>query len=107
MKSKAKGNKKVKMEDRVFLEVVSISEIGKKPTCESYFLSKNDSIEKILLCIGTSPFSKSTANDWDFLVPQDDSSYRPIDVTSIRMKEAAEQDILKSFDRIILRPKAN
>lgn len=107
MKAKTKGNKRVKLEDSVFLEDVSISEIGKKPSCESYFLSKNDPLEKILPCIGTGPFSKSAVNDWEFLVPQDDSRYRPIVVTSIRMKEAQEQDILKSFDRIMLRPKAN
>ena len=107
MKSKAKGNKKLKIEERSFLEVVSISEIGKKPVCGYYFLSRNDPIERILQIIGSDSFSKSKTSDWEFLVSQDDSRYRPIGATSIRMKEAVEQEILKSFDRIILRPKAN
>jgi hypothetical protein len=114
MKSKAKGNKKLKIEDRVFLEVVLISEIGRKPICECYFLSKKDPIERILQWIGgtgtnaSSPlFTKNVAEQWEFLVPQDDSRYRPIATTSIAMKEAEEIEILKSFDRIILRPKSN
>jgi hypothetical protein len=114
MKSKAKGNKKLKIEDRVFLEVVLISEIGRKPICECFFLSKKDPIERILQWIGgtgtnaSSPlFTKNVAEQWEFLVPQDDSRYRPIATTSIAMKEAEEIEILKSFDRIILRPKSN
>lgn len=104
MKSKAKGNKKLKMEDRVFLEVVFISETGKKPVCESHFLSENDQIERILRCVGTGTIG--TANDWEFLVPEEDSRYRPIATTSILLKEAVEQEVLKSFERIILRPKS-
>ena len=100
MKSKAKGNKKLKIEERVFLEVVSISEIGSKPVCECYFLSRRDSIEKILQYVGA-----SSAEDWEFLVPQEDSRFLPIASTSILMKDAEEQKLLKSFDRIILRPK--
>ncbi len=102
MKSKAQGNKKLKMEDRVFLEIVWISETGKKPICEPHFLSKNDPIERILKCVGN-----GAANDWEFLVAQEDSRYRRIATTSILLKEADEQEILKSFDRIILRPRHN
>ena len=109
MKSKAKGNKKLKTEDRVFLEVVSISEIGGKPICECYFLSKKDPIERVLQGIGgtDSTNTKNAADHWEFLVPQDDSRYRPIATTSILMKEAEERKIFKSFDRLILRPKTN
>jgi hypothetical protein len=107
VKSKAKGNKKLKVEDRVFLEVISISETGRKPICESYFLSRNDPIERILQFIGTgaSASAKSAAEDWEFLLPQEDSTFQPITKTSILMKEAEEKEILKSFDRIILRRK--
>ena len=104
MKSKAKGNKKLKMEDRIFLEFVFIAEVGKKPVCESHFLSKNDTIERILRCVGTGTIG--TVNDWEFLVPEEGSRYRPIATTSILLKEAIEQETLKSFERIIIRPKS-
>ena len=109
MKSKAKGNKKLKIEDRVFLEVVSISEIGRKPICECYFLSRKDPIERILQWMGGtgSTNTKNAADHWEFLVLQDDSRYRPISTTSILMKEAEETEIFKSFDRLVLRPKTN
>lgn len=110
MKSKAKGNKKLKMEDRVFLEVVSISQTKNKPNCEYCFLSKKDPIERIfqMAATKTTPsITKGTdvTEKWEILVPCEDSMYRQIEGTSILMEEADEKGVLKSFDRIILRPK--
>ena len=117
MKSKSKGNKKLKIEDRIFLDVITISGTGEGPPIlisECYFLSRKDPIERILQYISTSTstststLSTRNAAEWHFLVPQEnDSRYRPIATTSIIMQEAEEKGILKSFDRLILRPKNN
>mmetsp|Transcript_17466 Transcript_17466/g.40266 ORF Transcript_17466/g.40266 Transcript_17466/m.40266 type:complete len:115 (-) Transcript_17466:47-391(-) len=110
MKSKSKGNKKLKIDDRIFLEVVLIPEVGSNPISESYFLSKKDPIERILQYMGienstASSRTGSASENWEFLVPQEDSRFRPIATTSILMQELEENEIFKSFDRLILRPK--
>eukprot|EP00532_Pseudo-nitzschia_australis_P007494 CAMPEP_0168169594 /NCGR_PEP_ID=MMETSP0139_2-20121125/3723_1 /TAXON_ID=44445 /ORGANISM="Pseudo-nitzschia australis, Strain 10249 10 AB" /LENGTH=683 /DNA_ID=CAMNT_0008087027 /DNA_START=85 /DNA_END=2137 /DNA_ORIENTATION=- len=103
MKSKSKGNKKLKIEDRFFLEAVSISNVGGNPISECCFLSRNDPLERILQYISTG--SSTSTQEWQFLIPtEDDSRYRVISDISILVKEAEENRIFKSFDRLILRP---
>jgi hypothetical protein len=113
---KSKGNKKIKIEDRIFLNVVTIifSEEVDNATAisEDVFMSKSEPIERILRYISTTAASTRNAEDWIFLVPQqkDSSSkhyYREISTTSIFIQEAEEfpDGKFSPFDRLILRRK--
>lgn len=104
IKSKAKGDAKrvPKMEDRFFLEAVTVSRTGdvKSSYC---FLSKKDKIERLLQVVAT-PTSNLT--ELEFLVAtENENQFTVIDDTSIEFNLAEQRQLLKGFDRIILRQK--
>ncbi|KAL3918138.1 MAG: hypothetical protein SGILL_004381 [Bacillariaceae sp.] len=103
IKSKAKGDaKRIKVEQRFFLEVVVIS--GQSAaTCGCYFLAKTDPIERILQYCSETKGSTSP-EEWEFLVPADREGYfLPIKTTSMTTQEAEEQNLLLCFGSLILR----
>lgn len=104
IKSKAKGDAKrvPKMEDRFFLEVVTVSKAGEANS--SYcFLSRKDKIERLLEVVAT-PTTNLT--ELEFLVPSGKANqFTVIDDTSIELNGAEQKQLLKGFDRIILRQK--
>jgi hypothetical protein len=101
IKSKAKGDAKrvPKMENRFFLEVVFIQ--GGTATSSYQYLAKTDSIERLLQNISSSPAS----SDYDFLVPsyESDNSYNRIEDTTMKLEDAEAKNVLRCFDRILLR----
>lgn len=101
IKSKAKGDAKrvPKMENRFFLEVVLVQ--GGTATLSYQFLAKTDSIERLLQNISSSTVS----SNYDFLVPSSDNSYKynRIEETTMKLEDAEANDVLKCFDRILLR----
>jgi hypothetical protein len=101
IKSKAKGDAKrvPKMENRFFLEVVLIQ--GGTATSSYQYLAKTDSIERLLQNISSSPAS----SDYDFLVPsyESDNSYNRIEDTTMKLEDAEAKNVLRCFDRILLR----
>ena len=101
IKSKAKGDAKrvPKMENRFFLEVVLVQ--GGTAILSYQFLAKTDSIERLLQNISSS----TASSDYDFLVPssQSDNSYNRIEETTMKLEDAAANNVLKCFDRILLR----
>jgi hypothetical protein len=101
IKSKAKGDaKRVPMENRFFLEVVIVNNDG-KASSSFVFVSKTDPIYRILQSLA----SAAAASDWDFLVhTEGDSCFTRIEDTSLILQEANERQVLKSFDRIVIRP---
>ena len=122
---KSKGNKKIKIEDRIFLNVVIITfedteEDNAMAISEDIFMSKSEPIEQILRYISTTTEKNSTTTtttrnveDWIFLVPQQNDSssqhYREITTTSICIQEAEELSYGKfsPFDRLIIRRKSS
>jgi hypothetical protein len=109
MKSKSKGDTKriPKIEDRFFLEVVTVSKTG-SVTSECIFLAKTDPIERIreYACIaGAGKGSSLCADSWDFLVPNEDDTFRLITTTSLATQDAEKQGLLNSYGRLILRPR--
>ena len=121
---KSKGNKKIKIEDRIFLNVVIITfenteEDNAMAISEDIFMSKSEPIERILRYISTTTEKNSTTTttrnveDWIFLVPQQNDSssqhYREITTTSICIQEAEELSYGKfsPFDRLIIRRKSS
>jgi hypothetical protein len=119
---KSKGNKKIKIEDKIFLNVVTIisettEEDNAMAISEDIFMSRSEPIERILRYASTTTGKNSTTTttrnveDWIFLVPQqkDSSSqhYREITTTSICIQEAEEflDEKFSPFDRLILRRK--
>jgi hypothetical protein len=105
IKAKATGDTKriPKVENRVFLEVVTVADTA---TSGFYFLSKTDPIERILqYCNETSKVGgASSPVQWEFLVPGEKEGYfRNIETASLTTQEAEEQNILSSFGRLILR----
>ncbi|OEU10118.1 hypothetical protein FRACYDRAFT_247732 [Fragilariopsis cylindrus CCMP1102] len=119
---KSKGNKKIKIEDRIFLNVVIITfenteEDYAMAISEDIFMSKSEPIERILRYISTTTEKNSTTTttrnveDWIFLVPQQNDSssqhYREITTTSICIQEAEEflYGKVSPFDRLIIRRK--
>ncbi|CAJ1916693.1 unnamed protein product [Cylindrotheca closterium] len=105
IKSKAKGDAKrvPKMEDRFFLEVVTVSKAGEAKS--SYcFLARKDKIERLLQVVATLPTSNLT--ELEFLVATEKASeFTAINDTSIELNGAEQRQLLKGFDRIILRQK--
>jgi hypothetical protein len=101
IKSKAKGDAKrvSKMENRFFLEVVLVQ--GGTATSSYQFLAKTDSIERLLQNISSS----TASSDYDFVVPssESDNSYNRIEETTMKLEDAEANNVLKCFDRIILR----
>lgn len=125
MKSKAKGDTKriPKAENRFFLEVVVVERVsnngtdggrggGINVTSDYYFMARTDPLGRILQYVvlpsGSSGSTTTTATtvteEWEFLVLQDDGKFRPVRNVSVSLEEAEDQGIIKSFDRIILRP---
>ena len=115
-KMKSKGNKKIKIEDRIYIDVITIIS-GTAAAPECYFLSKSDPIDRILHDISklksASSSARVTDDDWSFLVPQKHNSngFHEITVTSMSTQEAIEkgifgvQSLLLPFNRLILRRK--
>jgi hypothetical protein len=101
IKSKAKGDAKriPKLENRFFLEVIMIGN-GGKATSSFHFLARTDPIERLLQTIS----SKSLPTDVDFLVPKEPKFFQTLQNTSMALVEAEEKELLKAFDRIIVRP---
>lgn len=108
IKSKAKGDAKriPKVEERFFLEVVQVDNGSGKASSTFHFLANKDPLERIIQSVASS----TNTTDWDFFVPLADgesekATYSKISDTSIELADAAAKGILKSFDRLILRPK--
>mmetsp|Transcript_37948 Transcript_37948/g.92000 ORF Transcript_37948/g.92000 Transcript_37948/m.92000 type:complete len:516 (+) Transcript_37948:29-1576(+) len=104
IKSKAKGDAKrvPKMEDRFFLEVVTVSKAGEAKS--SYcFLSRKDKVERLLQVVAT-PTSNLTELEF-FVATEKANEFTIIDDTSIELNGAEQRQLLKGFDRIILRQK--
>jgi hypothetical protein len=103
MKSNSKGDTKriPKMEDRFFLEVITISENESAATSTFCFLAKTDPLERILhYCDAT---TKVEPDSWDFLVPSENiGRFRPIRPTSTTTQVLEDQGVIRSFGRLIL-----
>ena len=102
MKSKSKGDeKRIKMEERFFLELVTAVDDGKNTqvTVAPVFLGKSDSIERLLTDCASAP----SGSGWyhEFLVAGD--GLRRITDPSMRLSEAQALGVLQCFDRIVLR----
>ena len=116
IKSKASGDsKRVKMDDRFYLDIVIVDcdgDDGKYRALSGYyFLSRKDSLERIIQYINTSSLKSKSIVDWDFLLMSEGedgtSSFRRILDTSRTLHELeADGDLsIKSFDRLILKYK--
>ena len=119
MKSKAKGDaKRIKMEDRFFLDVVMV--VGNTSvTSNFYYLARPDPIERILQYVdddGTTLKSSTTKTpEWEFLVvaiiknssnnnPESEYQFKRITDPSMSLKDLETKgNIIQSFDRLILR----
>ena len=108
MKSRAKGDvKRVKLQDRFFLELVVATRDGGKLdsiiSIDPIFMAKTDSFARIPRdCV---PHPPSSFSSWELLAPDTDggSFYRIIDDPSMSLNQASQRSIIPLFGRIILR----
>jgi hypothetical protein len=110
MKSRATGDaKRVKMEERFFVELVTVTDDTTCGQCTAtsapFFVSQKDSFERLVRDCGKAPTNNSW--QWELLVPlRDDAesaSYRRISNTQMSFQEAQQSKTLNPFDRLILR----
>jgi hypothetical protein len=104
MKSQAKGDAKriKKMEDRFFVELVTVRDDGK--TCIAsvahVFVGRCDTLDRLLRdCAGGVPADAS----WEFLVPDNSMGLRKIHDTALKLVTAEQQELLHCYDRLVLR----
>ena len=101
MKSKAQGDKKriPKVEDRFFMEVVTVEDDG-ETNASFQFLARKDPMERILQNVA----SGSASSGWEFLLPgPEDGKFSVVSNTSCILDKMEEDGIFKCFDRLILR----
>ncbi len=109
MKSKSKGNKGVKPDDRVHLDTIIFRDDGSEDingTCSSSFrfFSKRASVEQL-----ASIFQEENVASVEILVPQpcEPSSlgcvYQQMTPANLALEEAMKRGLLEDFGRIIVR----
>jgi len=118
MKMKATGDSKrvKKVEDRFFVEIVTIDESTGGGSLNAVFAARNDTFERLLRDCGSVQASSSSPS-YELLVPavvdessndDDDDcearfSFRRIENTAMTLEEAERSNILRCFDRLIVR----
>lgn len=113
MKSKATGDaKQVKMEDRFFLELVTVTDdtAGDQQctaTAASVFVSLKNNFERLVRDNGKKAPTTSQSWQWEILVPLSDdaenSSYRRISDSQMSFQDAQQSKTVNPFGRLILR----
>jgi hypothetical protein len=113
MKSKATGDtKQVKMEDRFFLELVTVTDDATGDQCTAtaapVFVSLKNNFERLVRDNGKkAPTTTSPSWQWELLVPLSDdaenSSYRRICDYQMSFQYAKQSKMVNPFDRLILR----
>lgn len=109
MKSKSRGDKGIKPDDRVHLDTIIFRDDGSEDinvTCSSSFrfFSKRTSIEHLV-----SIFQEENAANVEILVPQPCEScslgcvYQQISPANLTLEEALEREFLEDFGRLIVR----
>ena len=110
IKSKAKGDaKRVKMEDRFFLELVTV--IQQQQQCESsfVFLGKSDALGRIVRdCVKASLAKNKKEEDYELLVivssnGDSNAQFRRLDNLSLTFQEAEAAQWIQPFGRLIIR----
>ena len=103
IKSKSKGDeKRIKMEDRFFVELVTAVDDGNNTQLSivPVFLGKSDSFERLLTDCASAPSGPGWHHE--FLVAGNELLQR-ITAPSMLLIEAQELGILQCFDRVVLR----
>jgi hypothetical protein len=111
MKSRATGDaKQVKMEDRFFLELVTVTDDAASDQCTAtaapVFVSHKNNFERLVRDSGKAP-TTSQSWQWEILVPlsgdAENSSYRRISDYQMSFQDAQQRKAFNPFDRLILR----
>jgi hypothetical protein len=104
MKSKARGDsKRVKIEDRFFLELVIATETESNYRCEilPVFVALTDNLERIVRDFVDHP---GGCKGWEILVPNADSSvFLRGTQTTMCLKELSEKGVIRQFNRIVIK----
>jgi hypothetical protein len=112
MKSKATGDaKQVKMEDRFFLELVTVTDDTTGDQCTAtaapVFVSLKNNFERLVRDNGMKAPTASPSWQWEILVPliddAENSSYRRISDYQMSFQDAQQSKMVNPFDRLILR----
>jgi hypothetical protein len=112
MKSKATGDaKQVKMEDRFFLELVTVTDDTTGDQCTAttapVFVSLKNDFERLVRDNGKKAPMTCQSWPWEILVPLSDdaenSSYRRISDYQMSFHDAQQSKMVNPFDRLILR----
>jgi hypothetical protein len=112
MKSKATGHsKQVKMEDRFFLELVTVTDDATGDQCTAtaapVFVSLKNNLERLVRDHGKKAATTSPSWQWEILAPLSDdaenSSYRRISDYQMSFQDAQQSKLINPFDRLILR----
>jgi hypothetical protein len=105
MKAKAKGDKKrvPRMEDRFFLEVISVPKKSgsEMATSQTHFFAKKDTFARILQILGVHP------GEWKIFIPvcsdeKSNACFNVLDETGLSLGEAEKTDLLRCFGRILV-----
>ncbi len=106
LKGKAKGDKKIPVKDRFYLEVISIT-LSFESQSTNVFLSKYDSMRAVSMSVShvdAFEILKSQTNNDD---DDDDSKNFTKIQDDLRIKDAEDRGIIQQFDRIIVREITN
>jgi hypothetical protein len=112
MKSKATGDaKQVKMEDRFFLELVTVTDDATGDQCTAtaapVFVSLKNNFERLVRDNRKKAPTISQSWQWEILMPLSDdaenSSYRRISDYQMSFQDAQHSKVVNPFDRLILR----